>query len=69
MQDAPTYASDEYLTVTQAADLLGVSRRTVERYMEEKHLTVLRLPANNRPRLKRTEVESLAVPTVPKDAA
>lgn len=63
MTERTTNNAPDYLTVTEAADILGVSRRTVERYMTDGHLTVLRLPANKRPRLRRAEVEALAEPT------
>ena len=59
---------DEYLTLTEAARLLGVSRWTLYRRIDEGALTVYQSPSNRRVRLvKRADVEALRtpVPTTP----
>jgi excisionase family DNA binding protein len=54
---------DDYLTLTEAARLLGVSRWTVYRRIDEGALTAYQSPSNRRVRLvKRTEVEQLCTP-------
>lgn len=49
----------EYLSVTQAAALLGVSRRTIYNWVERKILILHRLPSG-RPRIFRDDLLSLA---------
>ena len=54
---------DEYLTLTEAAKLLRVSRWTLYRRIDEGALTVYRSPSYRRVRLvKRIEVEALRTP-------
>ena len=54
---------DEYLTLTEAARLLGVSRWTLYRRIDEGVLTVYLSPSNRRVRLvKRAEVDALRAP-------
>ena len=61
---------DDYLTLTQAARLLGVSRWTLYRRIDEGALTVYASPSNRRVRLvKRSDVERLRKPTVVTAAA
>ena len=52
-----------YLTRKEAAEMLGVTERTVDRYAAAGSLTVYRLPPTNRfTRFSRTEVEALLIP-------
>jgi len=53
-----TPESDEWLSVTSAAELLSVSRRTIYRYIELGHLEKRILPGN-RVRLARADVLAL----------
>ncbi len=52
-------ASSEWIGVGESARLLGVSRSTVRRYVEQGHLPARRLPTGIL-RLKREDVERLA---------
>lgn len=55
----------EYLTLTEAARLLGVSRWTLYRRISEGALTVYESPSNRRIRLvKRADVERMLKPVV-----
>jgi len=47
-----------YLKIEEAADLLRLSRRTVERYIADGRLIALRTPTGQ-PRLRRGDVEAL----------
>jgi excisionase family DNA binding protein len=54
-----------YLTLTEAARRLGVSRWTLYRRIDEGALTVYRSDRDRRVRLvKRSDVEALAVPEI-----
>jgi excisionase family DNA binding protein len=53
-----TPESDDWLSVTAAAGLLAVSRRTIYRYIELGHLPKRQLPGN-RVRLARADVLAL----------
>jgi excisionase family DNA binding protein len=56
---------DDFLTLTQAARVLGVSRWTLYRRIDEGALTVYESPSNRRVKLvKRTDIERLAKPTI-----
>lgn len=58
----------DYTTLTEAAQLLGVSRWTVYRRVKEAGLTVYESPANRRVKLvKRNEIEALMRPRPIKD--
>jgi excisionase family DNA binding protein len=56
---------DKYLTLTEAARLLEVSRWTLYRRIDEGALTVYQSPSNRRVRLvKRSDVEQLLTPKI-----
>jgi excisionase family DNA binding protein len=56
---------DEYLTLTQAAQILGVSRWTLYRRIDEGALTVYESPSNRRVKLvRRPDVERLMKPVL-----
>jgi len=57
-------ATDDLITVGEAADLLGVSSKTVRRWADAGHLTVVRTPGNQR-RLRRSETRALLQPVEP----
>lgn len=50
---------EEYITVQEAAELLGVKRRTVERYAEEGRLTRYRRGVRRQVFFNRKQVETL----------
>ena len=52
-------ATDEYLLVTQAAELLGVSANTVRAWAATGKLQEYRHPINNYRLFKKTEVDEL----------
>lgn len=58
MTQRTTSDATSYLKVQDAADLLNLSRRTIERYIADGRLVALRTPTGQ-PRLRRTDVESL----------
>lgn len=63
--DSPTSAADAadgFVSVTQAAALLGVGVRTFERYAAAGLLTVYRLPNSLHRRFRRAEVLALVTP-------
>ncbi len=54
--------------ITEAAMLLGVDQRTVRRFISEGKLPAYRV-GNKVVRLKRTDVEALLVPIIPRNTA
>lgn len=58
MTQRPTPAQPDYLTYAEAAELLRVSVRTVSRYVADGRIDAATLPTG-RPRLRRSDVESL----------
>lgn len=54
-----THNGEEYLTPAQACELLGVSRRTLERYAEHKKITKYRRGIRKNTFFKRKDVELL----------
>lgn len=55
----------EFLTLQQAARLLGISRQTMYRRTQEGAITVYESPANRRVRLvRRADVEALLTPQI-----
>ena len=48
----------DYLKVSEAADLLSLSRRTIERYITDGRIKAFYTPGNQ-PRLLRVDVEAL----------
>ena len=53
-----TERQDDWLTTSQAADLLGVSKRTVQRYVGNDQLAAMRLPSG-RVRIRHADVRAL----------
>jgi len=53
-----TYGDEEYLTPQEASKLLGVTRRTLDRYAEEKRIAKYRKGFHNIV-FKRSDVERL----------
>lgn len=49
---------DGYLSTAQAAQVAGVSIRTIDRYVADQRLSCLRLPSGHR-RFRREDVEAL----------
>jgi excisionase family DNA binding protein len=59
MTERATYhEATDLLTLAEAADQLRVSRRTLERYMTEGSLPVVRLPSGHR-RIRRADLEAM----------
>lgn len=58
MPQTNSQASTEWLAPSEAARYLGVSVRTVERYIEGGRLTVRRLPSGHR-RISRESLDAL----------
>lgn len=50
----------DLLTVQEAAAIIRVTDRTVQRYIQQGHLKGVRLPGGRLLRLSRTQVEALA---------
>ena len=60
---------DDFVTMGQAADILGVSRMTVWRLVRDRKLPAYQSPVNRRVRLvKRADVEALMRPRPIEDA-
>jgi excisionase family DNA binding protein len=56
---------DEFVTLTEAAKMLGISRWTLYRRVAEGALTVYQPPSHRREKfVKRADVERLATPAV-----
>ncbi len=53
-----TERQDDWLTTSQAAVLLGISNRTVQRYVGNGQLAAMRLPSG-RVRIRRADVHAL----------
>ena len=49
----------DYLTVSMAAKLFGVSKGTIRRWSDEKRLSSIRHPMNNYRLIKKSDVESI----------
>lgn len=49
----------EYLTRAEVAEMLKVSTRTVDRYIEDKKLTAVKLPGNRLVRIPQKSVDAL----------
>jgi excisionase family DNA binding protein len=59
MTERATYhEATDLLTLAEAAEKLRVSRRTLERYMTEGSLPVVRLPSGHR-RIRRSDLDAL----------
>lgn len=58
MTQRPNSDGASYLKIAEAAEILRLSRRTVERYISDGRLTALRTPTGQ-PRLRREDVEAL----------
>lgn len=59
----PDQSPRDYLTVSEAARLIGVSTRTILRYQESGRLPAHRLPSGHR-RFRLADVEALIDPAV-----
>lgn len=57
---------DEYVTVAEAADLLGVAQSTIRRWIREERIPAYRL-GDRRILLRHHDLEGLAVPIRPID--
>lgn len=68
MQKAQQVLADEYLTAAETMDALNISRRTLDRYVEDGRLEASKLPTNHR-RFKRADVAALLVPSEASEAA
>lgn len=53
------YEGEEYLTPVEAASLLGVTRRTLDRYADDKRIRKYRRGFRNNIVYKRSDVEQL----------
>lgn len=68
MTQRTTYDGAAYLKVSEAADFLRLSRRTVERYIASGRIEAHRTPTGQ-PRLLRSEVEALLTTPVQRQTA
>lgn len=61
MQKTQEVLADEYLTAAEAMDALNISRRTLDRYVEDGRLEASKLPTGHR-RFRRVDVAALLTP-------
>lgn len=63
---APNLVAPEWLTLDETAAELGVTTRTVYRWMDDGRLPGYRLPGQRQPRFRRVDVELIARHGVPR---